>query len=128
MTGPELVALRPTSIAAGGEAVARDASGRVVFVRGALPGEDVLARVVDERDRFARAVVERIEEASPARVEPPCPFVGEGCGGCTWQHVAVAEQRALKRRIAEDALVRLGRVDEPVVVDGPGLPAEGFRT
>ena len=122
------MALRPTAMAAGGEAVAREASGRVVFVRGALPGEAVVARMVEERDRYARAVVERVDEASPGRVEPPCPYVAAGCGGCSWQHIAPAEQRALKRQIAADALTRAGGVAGAVVVDGPELPTEGFRT
>jgi 23S rRNA (uracil1939-C5)-methyltransferase len=128
MTGPELVALRPTAMAAGGEAVAREASGRVVFVRGALPGEAVVARMVEERGRYARAVVDRVEEAAPGRVEPPCPYVAAGCGGCTWQHIVPAEQRALKRQIALDALARAGGVPGAVVADGPELPTEGFRT
>ena len=128
MTGPELIELRPTAMAAGGEAVAREPSGRVVFVRGALPGEAVVARMVDERDRYARAVVERVDDASPSRVEPPCPYVAAGCGGCSWQHIAPAEQRALKRQIATDALTRAGGVAGAAVVDGPGLHTEGFRT
>jgi len=128
MTGPELIELRPTTMAAGGEAVAREPSGRVVFVRGALPGEAVVARMVEERDRYARAVVERVDDASPSRVEPPCPYVAAGCGGCSWQHIAPAEQRALKRQIATDALTRAGGVAGAAVVDGPGLHTEGFRT
>ena len=128
MTGPELIELRPTAMAAGGEAVAREPSGRVVFVRGALPGEAVVARIVEERDRYARAVVERVDDASPSRVEPPCPYVAAGCGGCSWQHIAPAEQRALKRQIATDALTRAGGVAGAAVVDGPGLHTEGFRT
>ncbi len=121
MTGPELIELRPTAMAAGGDAIAREASGRVVFVRGALPGELVVARMVEERD-YARAVVERVVDASPGRVEPPCPYVAAGCGGCGWQHIEPAEQRALKRRIVEEALTRTGGVAGAVVVDGPELP------
>ena len=126
MTGPELIELRPTAMAAGGEAVAREPSGRVVFVRGALPGEAVVARMVEERDRYARAVVERVDDASPSRVEPPCPYVAAGCGGCSWQHIAPAEQRALKRQIATDALTRAGGVAGAVVVDGPGAAHRGL--
>src|SRR4249920_845540 len=102
-------------MAAGGEAVAREASGRVVFVRGALPGETVRARMVDERGRFARAVVEEVVEPVPGRVEPPCEYVAAGCGGCSWQHVAPEVQRALKRQIVLDSLERVGRVGHPVV-------------
>jgi 23S rRNA (uracil1939-C5)-methyltransferase len=128
MTGSELVALQPTAMAAGGEAVAREASGRVVFVRGALPGESVVARMLEERDRYARAVVEEVEEAAAGRVEPPCRYVAAGCGGCSWQHIAPVEQRALKRQIAQDALSRAGGVAGALVLDGPELPTEGFRT
>ena len=105
---PKTVELRPHGMAAGGEAVAREASGRVVFVRGALPGETVSVRMVDERGRFARAVVEQVVEPAPGRVEPPCHYVAAGCGGCSWQHIAPEVQRALKRRITIDA-TRTGR-------------------
>ena len=43
-------------MAAGGDAIARDPSGRVVFVTGALPGERVRVEVVAERRDYARAV------------------------------------------------------------------------
>src|SRR5687768_11209006 len=82
-----IVRLRATSVAAGGDAVARDDEGRVVFVTGALPGELVVVALDDERARFARGHVVEVEEASAARVEPPCEFVAQGCGGCTWQHI-----------------------------------------
>ena len=42
-----LVELIPDRFAAGGEAIARDADGRVVFVNGALPGERVRVEITD---------------------------------------------------------------------------------
>jgi 23S rRNA (uracil1939-C5)-methyltransferase len=122
------VELRTTAMAAGGDAVARDESGRVVFVRGALPDETVRVQLVDERAKHARAVVEAVHEPSPFRREPPCPYVAAGCGGCGWQHVALEEQRRLKRGIVVEALERIGRVADADVVDGPELAATGFRT
>src|SRR5688572_20025594 len=76
----ELVA---TAMAAGGDAIARDDDGRVVFVEGALPGERVRARVVQAKKDFARAVVVDVVSPSADRVEPSCD---PGCSGCTWQH------------------------------------------
>lgn len=111
----ETVELEPTGVAAGGDAIARDAEGRVVFVTGALPGERVTARVVDRRKDFARARVVDVLTASEDRVEPPCPHVAEGCGGCQWQHVAPHAQASLKRQIVEDALRRSGGIAEPPV-------------
>src|SRR5690349_21830509 len=69
-------------VAHGGICVARH-DGRVVFVRHALPGERVRARVTEGRptDRFLRADAVEILSASPDRVDPPCPYAGPGrCG------------------------------------------------
>jgi tRNA/tmRNA/rRNA uracil-C5-methylase (TrmA/RlmC/RlmD family) len=107
-------------VANGGHCVARH-QGRVVFVRHALPGERVLARLdaPSDGDRFWRADAVEVLQASPDRVEPPCPLAGPGrCGGCDWQHAAPAAQRRLKAEVVREQLVRLGRVDPAEV---PGL-------
>lgn len=113
--------LTPSAMAAGGDAIARDADGRVVFVEGALPGERVRARVVQSKKDFARAVVVDVVDASPDRVAPPCAALAEGCGGCSWQHVAAGAQSRLKVAIVEDALRRIGRFD------AADLPPIGVR-
>ncbi|HUF33009.1 MAG TPA: TRAM domain-containing protein [Acidimicrobiales bacterium] len=117
-----------TAIAAGGDAVARDADGRVVFVTGALPGERVRAEVTEERKDFARARVVEVVDAAAERVAPPCPHVGRGCGGCTWQHVEPGAQRRLKADIVADALRRQGRIPDPEVSAGPSLGPDARRT
>jgi tRNA/tmRNA/rRNA uracil-C5-methylase (TrmA/RlmC/RlmD family) len=118
-------ALRVTGVAVGGDGVAREPSGRVVFVSGALPGELVVAEVVEEHPRHARAVAVDVLERSPDRVAPPCPFVAAGCGGCGWQHVDPAAQRELKVATVVEALARLGGIADPRVVAGPPLPGGG---
>jgi 23S rRNA (uracil1939-C5)-methyltransferase len=115
-------------VAAGGAAVARGDDGRVVFVAGALPGERVLVELTEEKARWARGQVVEVVEASTDRVTPPCPHVADGCGGCTWQHVAHDAQEALKETIVRDALVRIGGVEKPEINAGAVLPARGFRT
>ncbi len=122
------VELTTTAVAAGGDAVARDADGKVAFVTGALPGERVLAEITEERHDFNRAVAVEILDAAPGRVAPPCPHIARGCGGCGWQHVELSAQRELKLDIVADALRRIGRIAEPDVRHGPHLPADGFRT
>ena len=122
------VELTITAIAAGGDAVARDADGKVAFVTGALPGERVLAEITDERHDFNRAVAVEILDAAPARITPPCPHVARGCGGCGWQHVELSAQRDLKIEIVTDALRRIGGIAEADVRHGPHLSPEGFRT
>lgn len=111
----ELLTLVPTAMVAGGDALARDPDGRVVFVTGALPGERILARVTDARRDFARAVAVEVLDASPDRVTPPCPALAAGCGGCTWQHVASEAQVHLKGDLVVDALRRIARLTDPPV-------------
>ncbi len=111
----DTITLDLTGIAHGGEAIGRHA-GKVIFVPYALPGERVRARLVDERERWARA--ELVEVLSPAadRVDPPCPYFGPGlCGGCQWQHIRYERQLALKREIVADQLRRLGHLANPPV-------------
>jgi 23S rRNA (uracil1939-C5)-methyltransferase len=115
-------------MAAGGDAIARDATGRVVFVTGGLPGEAVRADVVTEHRDYARAVAVEVLEASPDRVAPPCPELAKGCGGCQWQHIRVDAQRRLKADIVIDAMRRVGRLDGPTPEPTVELPATGYRT
>lgn len=114
-------------VAHGGHCVARY-EGRVLFVRHALPGELVRVRVTSGSvaQRFWRADVVEVLEASPDRVEPPCPWAGPGlCGGCDWQHAAPPAQRALKAAVVHEQLDRLGGVEVDVEVDAVPVPGHG---
>jgi tRNA/tmRNA/rRNA uracil-C5-methylase (TrmA/RlmC/RlmD family) len=112
------------SVAHGGHCVARH-EGRVVFVRHSLPGERVVVRVTEDRHPgFCRADAIEVLEASPERVERPCPYSGPGkCGGCDWQHVTPVEQRRLKAAVVREQLARLAGVELDVIVEElPGGP------
>ncbi|NEK58870.1 class I SAM-dependent RNA methyltransferase [Geodermatophilus sabuli] len=111
-------------VAHGGHCVARH-EGRVVFVRHALPGERVVVRVTEDRQPgFCRADAVRVLDASPDRVQRPCPYSGPGrCGGCDWQHVDPAAQRRLKAAVVHEQLSRLAGLDVDVeVAELPGGP------
>jgi tRNA/tmRNA/rRNA uracil-C5-methylase (TrmA/RlmC/RlmD family) len=112
-------------VAHGGHCVARH-EGRVVFVRHSLPGERVVVRVTEDRHPgYCRADAVQILEASPDRVDRPCPFSGPGrCGGCDWQHVAPEAQRRLKADVVREQLARLAGIDdvEVTVEELPGGP------
>jgi 23S rRNA (uracil1939-C5)-methyltransferase len=124
----DVLRLVPTAMAAGGAAVAREATGRVVLVDGALPGETVDAVLTEERSSYARARVTAVLEASPDRVAPPCPHVARGCGGCGWQHVSLDAQRRYKTEVVSEALGRIGGAQGTEVVPAPPASLAGYRT
>jgi tRNA/tmRNA/rRNA uracil-C5-methylase (TrmA/RlmC/RlmD family) len=106
----------------GGHCVSK-LEGRVVFVRHALPGERVVARVTEVRSGYLRADAVAVLEASPDRVPAPCPFAGpERCGGCDLQHASATAQLSWKRAVVQEQLARLaGLPDFPVPVQAlPG--------
>ncbi|WP_030677683.1 class I SAM-dependent RNA methyltransferase [Streptomyces rimosus] len=118
-------------VAHGGHCIARTAEGQVLFVRHALPGERVIARVTDgeEGARFLRTDAVEILTPSKDRVEAPCPFSGPGkCGGCDWQHAAPGAQRRLKADVITEQLSRLaGLTPEEARWDGTVEPAPGDK-
>jgi len=119
------VSIAITALAAGGDGVGRDPGGRVTFVARTAPGDRVRARVVRATSSYAHAALVEIEVAGPARVEPACPHVTSGCGGCVWQHVARREQLAAKQAIVAGALRRLAGVRIHPIADP--APALGWR-
>jgi tRNA/tmRNA/rRNA uracil-C5-methylase (TrmA/RlmC/RlmD family) len=113
-------------VAHGGEAVARLADGRAVFIPFAVPGERVRIRVVGDRRRFARAELVEVLEPSPDRIDPACPHFGPGrCGGCAWQHLRPEAQAELKARLVREQLAHLGGLADVPVRPALRPPAPG---
>lgn len=123
MSGPALVELIIERPVAGGRMLAR-LDGQVVFVRGAIPGERVRARI--ERRQKGVLFAETIEvlDASPDRRAPRCH---PACGGSAYVHIAIERQRTLKSEILRDAFARIGRItlDAPPAV--AASPEDGYR-
>lgn len=114
-----LVRLRTSEMAYGPHAVARR-DGKVIFVRGAAPEEEVDAVVREERRSFAYAEVVDVVRPSVNRRPPPCRYLPR-CGGCPWQHIDYSAQLEAKRRIVAEHLRRLGgsAVDVEPVLPSP---------
>lgn len=118
--------LEVDSVAVGGDGVARETGGRVVFVPRTAPGDRVEARLVEEHDRWARAHPLRIVRPGPGRTAAPCPLYDD-CGGCQLQHLDRPSELEAKRRAVGDALARIGGREvevEPARDPGPPL---GYR-
>jgi 23S rRNA (uracil1939-C5)-methyltransferase len=78
---------------------------QVVFVPGALPGEEVVVEATKIHPKYAEGKVKKIRKQSPFRVKPPCPIYEE-CGGCQLQHLAYEQQLKEKRDIVIQAMER----------------------
>lgn len=134
----QLLTLTVGGPAAGGTFVARH-QGRVVFVRGAAPGETVTARLIEDPQeaaaaRFWRAEVVEVLEAGVDRVPTVWPEAGtDGVGGAEWAHIALPAQRRIATEVLQELLRRAGVSTypledvqvEPATHDFDGL---GWRT
>ena len=93
----------------GGACVARDESGRVVFVRHAAPGELVRARVTAVQKKLAWADAVEVLSPSADRVDSVWPQAGPGgVGGGELAHLTPAGQREWKSRVIAGQLRRVG--------------------
>jgi 23S rRNA (uracil1939-C5)-methyltransferase len=102
-----------------GEGVGRH-EGLTVFVPGGAPGDTLRVKVTEVKKNYARGNLVEVVEASPDRVVPICPVVGE-CGGCQLQHIAYPAQLELKRQTVVDALERLGKLQGVTVHPTAGM-------
>ncbi len=106
----KIVELRIEKTAHGGKGVAR-VEGFVIFVRGGVPGDRVLARVTRKKKGYAEAGIVELLEPSPHRIPAPCPYFGH-CGGCQWQHIRYEDQLLYKRAHIREALAHIGSLTQ----------------
>ena len=120
-----MTTVRVESLDLEGRGVARVA-GKVTFVEAALPGESVEIETWRRKPRFDLANAVRIVQASSMRVTPRCPHY-ERCGGCSLQHLDTRAQVAIKQRVLEDNLTRIGRVQPETILPPIHGPAWQYR-
>lgn len=93
-------------LASDGHGIAR--SGRdVYFIPGALPGETVIAEMLERKRKIWYCRLVSIEQVSEHRVEPACPHY-KRCGGCDLQHLSYPQQVELKQQRVARELSRQG--------------------
>jgi len=85
----------------GGRGVGRF-DGKVIFIPFTAPGDEILARITEDKGRFFEGEVVEILLESPLRRKAPCTVFGD-CGGCRWQHVTYEEQLKQKELIIKSS-------------------------
>ena len=116
----EILKLTIESLVHGGDGMAHH-GGKVVFVPFVVPGEEVLATVVQDHGGYLKAELTEIVTSSPDRVEAPCQYF-QRCGGCQWQHIAYPAQLEAKRQVVIEQLRRIGKFESPQVRPTIGMP------
>jgi 23S rRNA (uracil1939-C5)-methyltransferase len=122
----DIIELAIDKMANGGPGIGRF-EGFVVFVRGAVPGDRVRARIYKKKKDYAEAGIVEILTPSADRIEAPCPYFGY-CGGCQWQNVAYQRQLDYKRGLITEPLEHIGNLrDVPVREVIPSETIFGYR-
>lgn len=77
----------------------------LIFVPGALKGEEVFCQISSVRRNFAEAKLLKINKKSKNRVDPACSIYKE-CGGCQIMHLQYDKQLEFKTDIIRQALMK----------------------
>jgi 23S rRNA (uracil1939-C5)-methyltransferase len=108
------------------EEVSHGQSGKVIFIKGALPTELVTYTITSDKSRFSKAKVRDILKPAVFRAEPKCKAFGI-CGGCTMQHLDIRAQVAIKQRVLEDDLQHIAKVKPEEILRPMGGPTWEYR-
>ncbi|OZM56866.1 23S rRNA (uracil(1939)-C(5))-methyltransferase RlmD [Lottiidibacillus patelloidae] len=84
--------------------------GFPLFIKGALPGERIDAKIIKLKKNYGFARLVRVYVESKHRVEAPCPIYKQ-CGGCQLQHLSYEGQLEAKYNQVESVLQRIGHLD-----------------
>ena len=123
----ETLTLTIEKLVEGGWGLARQ-EAEVVLVRGAIPGEKAAVALGKAHKGYREGTVQEVLNASPDRVEAPCPVYGI-CGGCQLQHLRYEVQLHEKGEMLRETLLRIGKLQldniRPVI---PSPEPFGYRS
>ncbi|MDG2497322.1 MAG: TRAM domain-containing protein [Aquiluna sp.] len=115
-----MLKLKIEKVAHGGVFIARHEQ-KVVFVSGAIPGETVSAKVIQDTKSYLRAETLEVSEPSEHRVKHFWKSALKGAGGAEFGHISLPYQRVLKTEVLQEALLRMAGIESTVVVEAvPG--------
>ena len=81
--------------------------GFPLFIKDAVPGDVVKAKVIKSKKNYAYARLEKVITPSPFRVEPKCAYHRQ-CGGCQLQTLSYEKQLEFKQQKICNSLIRIG--------------------
>jgi len=116
--------LNVEKLASGGDGIAFS-EGQAVFIPFSIPGETLRCEITEVNRDFLRAEIREILQASPHRIQAPCPLFGS-CGGCTLQHIEYSHQLKLKSQIFAESLARIAKMPNQAFGVEASLPF-GYR-
>lgn len=105
----EPMVLAVTKLGHDGRGIAHREDGKLVFVDGALPGEQVVVKLTNLHKKYDEGRVVEVITASSDRVEAPCAHFGV-CGGCSLQHMSREAQLTLKQSVLAEHLQHFGGI------------------
>ena len=120
----EIISLKIEDLGVDGEGIGRY-EGMTFFVKDALIGDEIRARITKLKKNYGYARVEEIISPSRFRVEPRCEL-HRRCGGCQIQALAYEQQLVFKQNKVRDSLIRIGGF-APELVDGIMEPIVGME-
>ena len=80
--------------------------GKVVFIPGALPGETVTAQLIEQKKKYAKAKLLKVQTPTESRSVPECPHYQQ-CGGCDLQHMSIEAQREHKQSALKNLMSKV---------------------
>ena len=117
----DIIELEITDMGVGGEGIGK-AAGATFFVKDAVIGDVITARITKLKKTYGYARLENLIRPSELRCEPRCPQ-NRRCGGCQIQAMSYEAQLSFKQNKVRGNLIRLGgfaadfvdRIMEPIV-------------
>ena len=102
----DLITVTIEDVGTEGEGIGK-VDGFTLFVKDAVPGDTVTAKIMKSKKTYAYARLEKVETPSPFRVQPPCRFYRQ-CGGCQLQTISYERQLEFKAQKIRNNLIRIG--------------------
>ncbi len=113
ITKNQIVVITIEDMGTDGEGIGRY-EGYTLFVKGAVPGDVIRAKVLKAKKTYGYAKIEEMLVSSPDRVTPCCPVAGR-CGGCQLQQLSYQKQLAYKEQKVKNCLQRISGLSEQML-------------